>query len=103
MIGAALSCSAPEPQQPGVTEVNRQLRDFAARRTQVAYFDVEPYLCTAGICSAYDAAGHPLYFDTGHFSVPASWKIGEQILHEQGVPPEFKRLTAWLNRTAANR
>jgi peptidoglycan/LPS O-acetylase OafA/YrhL len=101
--GTALACNSPEPQQPGVTEVNRQLREFAAGRPQVAFFDVEPYLCTARQCSAYDGAGHPLYFDTGHLSVPASWKIGEQILKEQGIPTAFSRLKAWLNRKTVSR
>lgn len=89
------------PPEDEVTRVNRQLAAFAARTPNVAYFDVVDYLCREGICSAFDAQGHPLYYDPSHLSLPASWALGENILRRQGVPPPFERIAGWTRQSRA--
>lgn len=93
-----IECAAKEPLSAEVREANARLKEFADRTPNVAYFDVTPYLCKDGVCSAYDAAGNALYFDTGHLSMPASWKIGESIVRQEGVPKPFVRIRDWMSK-----
>lgn len=94
-----MDCAIKEPLTVEVKKANARLKDFAEHTPNVAYFDVTPYLCKGGMCSAYDAAGNALYFDTGHLSMPASWKIGESIVRQQGVPKPFARICEWLDKS----
>jgi hypothetical protein len=86
-----------------VISANTKLKEFAERTVNVAYFDVEPYLCKNGICSATDTMGNLLYYDTGHLSVAASWKIGESILRQEGVPKPFARIREWLDKNKSGK
>ncbi len=70
--------------------VNTRLREFASTIEGVEYFDVVDYICSDGLCSAYDVNGLPLYYDSSHLSMPASWKIGKEIIdRSSGVPYPF--------------
>lgn len=93
-----MDCAVKVPLAVEVERVNARLKAFAEHTPNVAYFDVTPYLCKGGMCSAYDAAGNALYFDTGHLSMPASWKIGESIVRQQGVPKPFARVRELLDK-----
>ena len=101
--GSAMKCAVAEPMARDVMYANTKLKDFAEHTPNVAFFDVTPYLCKDGICSAYDAADNPLYFDTGHLSVAASWEIGASIVRQEGVPPAFVAVTKWLNQNTTKR
>jgi len=81
-----------------VTSVNNRLKAYAERTPNVTYFDITPYLCPAGRCSAFDAAGKSLYYDPSHLSLQASWEIGELILSKVGVPEPFSRISFWPAR-----
>ncbi len=98
--GMAMECGTKEALTSEVINANAKLKDFADHTPNVSYFDVTPYLCKNGVCSAYDAADNPLYYDTGHLSVAASWKIGDSIVRQEGVPKAFVAVTNWLNKTA---
>ena len=100
--GAPLDCDAKEPLTADVIDVNAKLKNFAGKTPNVSYFDITSYLCKGGICSSTDAAGNPLYLDTGHLSVAASWKIGESILRQEGIPEPFARIREWLGKSKAN-
>jgi peptidoglycan/LPS O-acetylase OafA/YrhL len=92
-----LSCpKTSAPLDPDVMSANNQLRSFSDRTPNVAFFDVSPYFCHDGACSPYDAAGNPLYYDQSHLSMPSSWKLGERIIRQDGVPTSFARITPWL-------
>jgi hypothetical protein len=80
--------STAKPQKD-VSRINARLKAFADRTANVEYFDVTKYLCPRGICSAFDADGHPLYYDQEHLTTPASWQLGNLILRQDGVPPPF--------------
>ncbi|HEV8331018.1 MAG TPA: acyltransferase family protein [Steroidobacteraceae bacterium] len=82
------------PQDPDVTAANARLRDFAARMPRVEYFDVTDYLCSAGRCSPFEG-DRPLYYDSGHLSMPASWDLGKRIVREDGVPAPFRLIESW--------
>jgi len=70
--------------------MNTRLRDFASTVEGVEYFDVIDYICSDELCSAYDSNGKPLYYDSSHLSMPASWKIGKEIVDRlSGVPYPF--------------
>jgi hypothetical protein len=84
-----------------IQEANAKLKAYAEQTRNVGYFDVSPYICKNGLCSAFDADGYPLYYDFGHLSVSASWKIGERILHKEGIPPPFARIAERLQRPRA--
>jgi peptidoglycan/LPS O-acetylase OafA/YrhL len=79
---------------PGVTAANARLKDFAALMPRVEYFDVTDYLCKAGECSPFEG-DRPLYYDSGHLSMPASWELGKRIVREDGVPVPFRMIEAW--------
>lgn len=97
--GIPPNCLFREPLSSDVISANAKLKAFAEHTPNVLYFDVEPYLCKDGICSATDAKGNLLYYDTGHLSVAASWKIGESILAQEGIPKPFARIREWLDKT----
>jgi hypothetical protein len=96
LLECPLSASPP---MGYVVSMNGRLREFAERTPNVAFFDVSPYLCQNGMCSAFDAKGKPLYFDRNHLSLPASWEIGEMILRQEGVPAPFIRIVDWLQKS----
>ncbi|MGB8518203.1 MAG: SGNH hydrolase domain-containing protein, partial [Gallionella sp.] len=97
--GLPIDCTFNEPLSTEVISANNQLKSFAEYTPNVGYFDVIPYLCKDGMCSAADAAGNPLYYDAGHLSMPGSWKIGESIVRQEGVPKAFMNVTTWLKKT----
>lgn len=98
----SMECAIKEPLSSNVKSANSALKAFADKTKNVAYFDVTPYLCNNELCSAYDVAGNALYFDTGHLSMPASWKIGESIVRQQGIPEPFTQIRDWLNKNPAH-
>lgn len=83
------------PPAADVVRVNARLQAFAESTANVRYFDISPYLCRDGLCSAMDAQGRPLYYDRSHLSLPASWEIGEAIVRGEGVPAPFRQISAW--------
>lgn len=85
-----------------VTRVNDRLKAYAERTRNVAYFDITPYLCPAGLCSAFDAEGKSLYYDPSHLSLPASWELDELIVSKVGVPEPFSRISSWPARPLGN-
>lgn len=95
-----MQCVVKEGPAAEVTAANTKLSEFARSTDNVAYYDISRYLCKDGKCSAYDAAENPLYFDTGHLSMPGSWKIGESIVRQEGVPEPFLRIKSWLDMKA---
>jgi peptidoglycan/LPS O-acetylase OafA/YrhL len=72
-----------------VKQTNEKLRTFAASKSNVEYFDSAHYLCHQDRCSPFDAKGRPIYYDATHLSMSASWKLGETILQQYGVPKIF--------------
>ena len=74
---------------PEVSAVNEQLREFAERAPGVEYFDVTEHLCPSGVCSAFDAKGSPVYYDSQHLTLAASWRLGARIVERSGVPEPF--------------
>ena len=88
-----MQCSAvPVPEDAAVAEANARLQQFARQTPNVSYVDFGRALCQEGRCSAFDAQGEALYFDKGHLSMPASWKLGESIVAQHGVPDVFRHL-----------
>ena len=85
-----------------VTSVNTSLKTYADRTPNVAYFDITPYLCPAGRCSAFNAEGKPLYYDSSHLSLPGSWEVGQIILSKVGVPEPFSKISSWPTRLLDN-
>ncbi|TFW30676.1 acyltransferase family protein [Massilia horti] len=79
---------------PDVMSANLQLKEFADRTPNVSYFDIGPYLCPNDMCYAFDAEGRPLYYDSSHLSMPASWELGEMIVRRVGVPVPFRQIPA---------
>jgi peptidoglycan/LPS O-acetylase OafA/YrhL len=96
-MGSTLKCAVAETMSLDVESANAQLKEFAEHTPNVTYFDVSPYLCKDGICSAYDAADNPLYYDTGHLSVAAAGQIGDSIVRQTGTPKAFAGIVPWLN------
>jgi len=73
-----------------VMSVNSRLREFASTKDGVEYFDVVDYFCNDNLCFGYDRKGEPLYYDSTHLSMPASWKVGKEIVDRlSGVPYPF--------------
>lgn len=75
------------PLSDKIVAVNSKLMAFSERTARVDYYDITEHLCPGGICSAYDTAGTALYFDSTHLSLPASWKIGQQIINKSNSVP----------------
>lgn len=78
-----------------VADINAQLSLFAVQEDSVEYLDFNNYLCPNGICSAYDEDGLLVYFDSSHLALPASWRLGHQILETDGTPYPFNRMSTW--------
>lgn len=72
-----------------VKRTNILLKNFALKTSNVEYYDIENYLCPNGACTAFNMNGEPMYYDTHHLSLPASWLIGEEIYRDVGVPYPF--------------
>lgn len=77
-----------------VTALNRQLREFAATRANVRYFDANERLCPNGLCALDDADGQARYVDALHLSLQGARNLGEQIVLEAGVPAAFAEIAA---------
>jgi peptidoglycan/LPS O-acetylase OafA/YrhL len=77
-----------------VQRVNDALRSFAAGHQRVGYFDMTPYLCADGWCRSSSSDGEPLYYDPGHISMPASWRLGAEIQEKYGMPAPFAAAAA---------
>ncbi len=99
-LGIEQTCQSKDELMEEVKRANAELKAFAARTPNVDYFDVTPYLCRDTTCSATDVKGNAIYYDAGHISMPGSWKIGESILRQSGVPSAFARITPWLNQAS---
>ncbi|MCJ8292765.1 MAG: acyltransferase [Colwellia sp.] len=76
----------------GIANINLELMGFAKENSLVEYFDANSYLCPDNNCSAYNSRGEALYFDQSHLSVPGSWKLGKEIIKQEGVPYPFNLL-----------
>jgi hypothetical protein len=81
-----------------IITINTKLKQFASANMNVEYYDVTKYLCPKGVCSAYDKNARAMYFDSSHLSLPASWQIGKEIVHQNGgVPFPFTLVLDWPN------
>lgn len=86
-----LRCKNTEaPPQTDVTMINQALRKFADETPNVTFYDVAPYICQNGVCSAYDRNSLPRYFDEAHLSLPASVRLGKEIVAREGIPEAFR-------------
>ncbi len=72
-----------------VVNLNARLREFAALEPNIEFYEVTEYLCPAGLCAALTDSGEPIYYDSMHLTLRASWALGERILHERGLPELF--------------
>lgn len=66
----------------------------------VSYFDVRKYICSSGICSAYDGNVNQ-YFDPVHLSMDGFWNIGNKLVASEGIPREFEFLETENARSTA--
>jgi peptidoglycan/LPS O-acetylase OafA/YrhL len=87
-----LECSTQVQPALDVIRANQRLKTFAEATPNVSYFDIGPYLCPNGTCTAFDGEGRALYYDSSHLSMPASWQLGEMIVRSVGVPGPFMRI-----------
>jgi len=84
------------PLLPAVLAINARLKSFADREPNVKYFDLTRYLCNRDGCMVFDSDGTPLYYDSNHFSMPGSWRVGRDVLIQQhGVPEPFAAIPLW--------
>jgi peptidoglycan/LPS O-acetylase OafA/YrhL len=96
-----LRCDPMEaPPSAEIAAVNEQLRSFAASTPGVSFFDVTPFLCSPEACRSTEENGEPRYYDSGHLTLAASWRLGERILRQGGVPQPFKWAAGALNGRA---
>jgi peptidoglycan/LPS O-acetylase OafA/YrhL len=87
-----LNCQVtPEPIDQHISEINLRLQNIAEDKELVEYFDANALLCPHGMCAAVDGAGAPLYADSSHLTMEASWKLGKQAAAER-TPAPFRRL-----------
>lgn len=77
------------PLNPEVQVVNAFLKGYAFKTSKVEYFDVNTFLCPDLKCEVYDPSGTSNYFDPGHITLDASWRLGKQIVKAKEVPPAF--------------
>lgn len=77
---------------PAIAAINAEPRAFAVATPNVSYFDVTPYLCPDGTCSAFAADGRALYYDSRHLTMEASLALGREIVAREGVPPTFQAI-----------
>ena len=78
-----------------VAWANAELRSTAAGTANVEYFEVTRYLCPKGICAALDATGTPRYYNDSHLPMPASWRLGQEILAVDRAPWPFPLVASW--------
>ena len=91
----AVCSMQPVKMSSKVLEVNRALRDFALRTKNVEYFDATDFLCPGGECALENAEGQPVYFDSNHLTMRASWELGRSIIARSGVPQPFLLAARW--------
>lgn len=90
-----LDCGKKTSSLPASTiHVNGELKKFAQHTTNVSYFEVNEFLCPQAVCFAYGDDGIPFYYDEGHLSMTGSWRVGELIIQQAGVPAEFRSIPA---------
>jgi peptidoglycan/LPS O-acetylase OafA/YrhL len=82
--------TAPPPSD--VTAINERLRAFAEATPNVRYFDLLVTLCAENTCSAFDAAGDPLYYDPEHLSMQGSWEIGRRLVDDNEIPLALRHI-----------
>ena len=93
-----MNCDVPPvPISEEVERVNSQLRMISKRYEGVEYFDANRYLCPDRICPVFDDSGEPIYFDTDHLTIKASWLLGSEIVRKEGVPRSFAAIANPLN------
>lgn len=80
------------PVSAEVAYVNQYLQDYAAKTTNVWYFDVTKVLCPDFSCSAFDENGKLRYFDSSHLTLEASWQLGGNIVKRNLIPEFFKKI-----------
>jgi hypothetical protein len=96
-----LACPAHRvPLADDVKAMNARLSALAEGSDRIGYFDMTPYICPDGWCQSTDARGEALYYDTGHISMAASWKLGDEI-QRQGMPPALAEIAAVAARHGA--
>lgn len=98
VVMSFLECDRQNMLGVGIERINKELSAFAEKTMGVEYYDVVAYLCPGGLCSAYATDGEPLYYDTGHLSLPGSWALGEEIARrEGGAPFPFSAIPTWVS------
>ena len=91
-----MNCRAPSiPLVEDVASANARIKAFADSTPNVEYYDVIKYLCPDGKCSAFDKSGKPIYYDSGHLALSASWELGKEIYQRDGVPTPFTLISDW--------
>lgn len=75
-----------------VTEVNERLKEFSENKRNIEYYDFNEYLCPNDSCSLYDEFGKVMYYDSSHLSLPASWRVGKDIVRQDGIPYPFSKI-----------
>ena len=90
------------PLSDDITKINARLKKFAQNTANVRYFDVTPYLCAQGLCSAFDPQGKPRYYDSSHLSMTGSLALGADIWQQDGVPLPFNLIAYWPHRRASD-
>ncbi len=76
--------------------VNRELQNIAEKYEQIEYADYNKYICPEGVCFAYEDNGLAIYYDSGHIDIEASWRIGNRVVRNEGVPFPFSEIRNWL-------
>lgn len=88
-----IKCYQPStPIQSSIVDINSKLESFAIKNRNVEYFDANHILCKNNNCSAFNGNGEALYYDESHLSITGSWRLGKQIIKEEGVPYPFNML-----------
>ncbi len=91
-----LECPRPSsPLLETISAVNARIEDFAKKTPSVEYFDVTPYVCPNGVCTAFGASGNPIYYNRSHLTMAGSWELGNDILRRDGVPFPFTLVDEW--------
>lgn len=89
-----VECSdAAVPLSEKVIDVNERLQEMVDRYPDVHYFDANPDLCPQNLCELYDENGAPNYYDAEHMTIDTSWRLGEKIIQNRGVPNVFRDIT----------
>ncbi len=78
-----------------IADANEKLKSFSQNTENVEYYDITKYLCPNGRCSAFHSNGKPLYYDSRHLALGASWKIGADIYESEDVPFPFTLISSW--------